>query len=62
VQERKWRWGIEGRLKIPMTPLQIGFDANLGAGRDDVRFIFGTRFDIGVLFSKLRLFQQLGVQ
>lgn len=47
----------EGRLKIPETPLQVGFDANLGEGRDDVRFSFGVRFDIGDLFAKLKQFQ-----
>jgi len=48
---------VEGRLKIPDTPLQIGFDANLGQGHDDLRFIFGTRFDIGALFEKLKKFE-----
>jgi hypothetical protein len=48
---------IEGRLKIPNTAMQVGFDANLGGGRDDVRFLFGTRFDIGELFGRLREFQ-----
>ena len=48
---------VEGRLKIPDTALQIGFDGNLGRGHDDLRFIFGTRFDIGELFGKLRSFQ-----
>ncbi len=48
---------IEGRLKIPDTALQIGFDGNLGRGHDDLRFIFGTRFDIGELFGKLKSFQ-----
>lgn len=48
---------VEGRLKIPDTALQIGFDGNLGPGHDDLRFIFGTRFDIGELFGKLKSFQ-----
>jgi hypothetical protein len=47
---------VEGRLKIPDTPMQIGFDANLGEGHDDLRFIFGTRFDIGALFERLKTF------
>jgi hypothetical protein len=47
----------EGRLKIPETPFQIGFDANLGKGHDDVRFSFGVRFDIGDLLAKLKQFQ-----
>ncbi len=54
-RERRWRWGFEGRLKIPSTPFQVGFDANLGDGADDVRFIFGAKFDIGRLFGKLGL-------
>jgi hypothetical protein len=61
-QIRKLRWGFEGRLRVPFTPLQIGFDANLGKGRDDVRFIFGTRFDIGTLFAKIKLLQELGIK
>ena len=44
---------VEGRLKVPYTAMQIGFDANLGAGRDDVRFVFGTRFDIGEAISRV---------
>ncbi len=47
---------VEGRLKIPNTALQVGFDANLGEGNDDIRFVFGTRFDIGELFGRLRAF------
>jgi len=47
----------EARLKIPETPLQIGFDANLGKGHDDVRFSFGVRFDIGDLLAKVKQFQ-----
>ena len=49
---------VEGRLKIPDTPLQVGFDANLGERNDDIRFIFGTRFDIGEAFSRLRSFER----
>ena len=47
---------VEGRLKIPNTALQIGFNADLGDGHDDLRFIFGTRFDIGEAFARLRGF------
>jgi hypothetical protein len=53
-----WRTMIEGRLKIPNTPLQVGMDANLGHGRDDIRFVFGTRFDIGELFGRLNDFSK----
>jgi Putative Ig domain len=57
VRERRFRLGFEGRLKIPETPLFVGFDANLGKGPDDLRFLFGTRFDIGTLFGRLKLLQ-----
>jgi hypothetical protein len=53
-----WRMMVEGRLKIPYSAMQIGFDANLGEGRDDVRFVFGTRFDIGEAISRVAGFQQ----
>jgi hypothetical protein len=59
IRERKFRLGFEGRLKIPETPLFVGFDANLGKGPDDLRFLFGTRFDIGNLFGKLKFLQTL---
>lgn len=55
---RPLRTLVEGRLKIPYTAMQIGFDANLGAGRDDVRFVFGTRFDIGEAISRVAGVQQ----
>jgi Putative Ig domain len=55
IRERKFRLGFEGRLKIPETPLFVGFDANLGKGPDDLRFLFGTRFDIGTLFGRLKI-------
>jgi hypothetical protein len=48
---------IEGILKAPGTPLIVGFGANLGAGensRDDLRFLFGTRFDLGNLTARLK--------
>lgn len=48
------RWGFEGRLKIPHTPLMVGFDANVGKTDSDLRFLFGTRFDAGKLLEKLK--------
>ncbi len=49
-----WRHAFEGRLKVPgLLPLLVGFDANVGPGPDDMRFVFGTRFDIGKLFGLL---------
>lgn len=54
VRERPWRYEALGRLKIPETPIIIGFDGNFGKGPDDVRFIFGTRFDIGKIMRTLK--------
>ena len=48
------RLGAEGRLKIPATPFQVGFDLNTGEGRDDLRFLLGVKFDIGKLFGGLK--------
>jgi hypothetical protein len=53
-------------LKVPNTPLVLGFSANVGqeavgadkfnitrrAG-DDLRFLFGARFDVKKLVTKL---------
>jgi len=58
---RPYRYGIEGVLKIPRTPFIIGVSANVSgptvpgfkAPKDDLRFLFGARFDVGKLFSKL---------
>lgn len=60
------RLDLEGLLKIPSTPIYVGFNANIAqkvVGRqnldpafkapDDVRFFFGTKFDIATLVTKL---------
>jgi hypothetical protein len=47
------RTAFEGRLKIPHAPFQIGIDANIGRGPDDLRFVFDTSFDVAVLLKKL---------
>jgi hypothetical protein len=61
---RLYRLGLEGVMKIPSTPLILGFSANIGqeslglgphtivqrAG-DDLRFLFGARFDAAKLMS-----------
>ena len=65
-RKRLYRLDIEGLLRIPYTPLYVGFNANvgqktLGAGHldngyaapDDLRFLFGTKFDIGTALSKM---------
>jgi len=54
-RQRPWRWEALGRLKIPETPFIIGFDGNFGKGPDDLRFIFGTRFDMGKILHTLRV-------
>jgi hypothetical protein len=62
---RPWRFGFEGFLKVPNTPFILGFSANIhqnfGLGnsttvdnaKDDLRFLFGAKFDAGKLFSAL---------
>lgn len=54
---RPWRYEALGRLKIPNGPFIVGFDGNFGKGPDDLRFIFGMRFDIGKVFNTLRIGQ-----
>jgi len=41
------------RLKILETPLFVS------KGLDDLRFLFGTRFDIGALFGRLKFLQTI---
>jgi hypothetical protein len=54
VGNRLWRYAFEGRLRLPYIPYTfVGFDANLGKGRDDVRFIFGINIELGPLVSTL---------
>jgi|HubBroStandDraft_6_1064221.scaffolds.fasta_scaffold211536_1 hypothetical protein len=66
LRRRLYRVYLEGILKVPGTPLIIGFSANVGqeavglgnshivqrAG-DDLRFLFGARFDVAKLVSKI---------
>jgi putative Ig domain-containing protein len=49
---RRLRTEFEGRVKIPGLPLRFGFNANLGKGPDDLRFLIDTNFDVGRLFKK----------
>ncbi|MCU1283934.1 MAG: hypothetical protein JWO13_284 [Acidobacteriales bacterium] len=68
-RKRLLRAGMEGLLKVPSTPLVIGFSANLrlqgtpsssgvvkNFAKDDLRFLFGTKFDVGKLVAKIRGF------
>jgi Putative Ig domain len=63
---RLYRFSLEGLLKIPSTPLAIGFSANLGQedvginsanvkqkAADDLRFLIGAKFDVGKITSYL---------
>jgi hypothetical protein len=63
-RQRLWRVSVEGILKIPSTPLIVGFNANVGMANpgaptlkqragDDLRFLFGARFDVGKLLAKV---------
>jgi len=49
---RQLRTAFEGRVKIPALPLRFGFDANIGRGPDDLRFLVDMNFDIGKMFKK----------
>ncbi|MBZ5685253.1 MAG: Ig domain-containing protein [Acidobacteriia bacterium] len=63
---RLYRISLEGILKVPSTPLVIGFSANLGQtsvgvnttnisrrAADDLRFLIGAKFDVGKITSYL---------
>ena len=63
-RERLWRISVEGILKVPSTPLVIGFNANVGMNNpgapkiiqgagDDLRFLFGARFDVAKLLAHI---------
>ena len=64
-RKRLYRVDIEGLLKIPSTLLYVGLNANIGqrqvmaekldpnfAAPNDLRFLFGTQFDIAQLFQR----------
>ena len=66
---QRWkRIAVEGLLKIPSTPFALGLSANVGLkglspkqnqaslvlAKDDLRIFFGTNFDIGTIFAKLK--------
>jgi len=63
-RERLWRINVEGILKVPSTPLIVGFSANVGmknpgappiiqGAGDDLRFLFGAKFDMAKLMAKI---------
>jgi hypothetical protein len=47
------RLDVNGRFKIPLTILYIGFDANVGPGGSDFRLFVGTRVDVGSILGRL---------
>jgi hypothetical protein len=65
-RKRLYRVDIEGLLKIPDTLFYVGLNANIGQRQvmaekldpnftapNDLRFLFGTKFDIAQLFARL---------
>jgi hypothetical protein len=67
-RKRLYRFDIEGLLKIPKTLFYVGLNANIGqktlgasqldhgfAAPDDIRFLFGTKFDIASVLTKFKL-------
>ena len=67
-RKRIYRFDIESLITVPHTPIALGFNANIGqrtvgsqeldpalAPGDDVRFLFGTKFDISTALQKLNL-------
>ena len=52
---RPWRVESIGLLKVPETPIVVGFNGNFGKGPDDLRFLFGVRFDIGRVLKVLKV-------
>jgi hypothetical protein len=64
-RKRLYRFDIEGLLNVPKTPLYLGLNANIGqktlgaseldqgyAAPNDVRFLFGTKFDLASVLMK----------
>jgi len=64
--QRLWRYAFEGMIKIPHTPLVFGMSANVAAQRshvkgeiapqDDLRFLFGAKFDAQKIVKSLFTF------
>jgi hypothetical protein len=50
---RGTRLDVNGRYKIPLTILYIGFEANVGPGGSDFRLFAGTRVDVASILGKL---------
>ena len=70
-RKRLYRIDIEGLLKVPNTPVYVGLNANIGQRQvmadkldpnfvapNDLRFLFGTKFDIAQLFNRIGVKQQ----
>lgn len=53
---RPYLFGVEGRLKVPSTPLILGFNTITpitGTGKSDFRFTIGIKLDLGCVYSAL---------
>jgi hypothetical protein len=53
---RPYLLGVEGRLKVPSTPLVLGFNTLTpitGTGKSDFRFTIGIKLDLGCVYSAL---------
>jgi hypothetical protein len=50
-----WTVALEGRFNIPKVPVFLGFNSTttVGQGTGDLRFLFGTSFDLGCLLQKV---------
>jgi hypothetical protein len=55
-----WRLSMEGRFMVPKIPVFLGFNSNTLPGSHritnapgDLRFLFGTSFDVGCLLQKV---------
>ena len=55
VKDTPWLLGLEGRFTIPKVPVFLGFNSttNIRHGSGDLRFLFGTSFDLGCLLAKV---------
>jgi hypothetical protein len=47
------RFEVTGRVKVPYTPVTLGFSSNTGSGPDEFTFFAGTRFDVGKILSRI---------
>ena len=55
VVDHPWRLSMEGRFNLPKLPIFLGFNSNthVANNQGELRFLFGTSFDVGCLLKKL---------